>query len=427
MGSPSFKIPSVTVDWNQLVLPAFEKKQFVNGAMLYQIQSAKPGLCSFEIVFRNGRISEHKKLVSRMAANQLQEGTADITSDKVADIIDFHGANLSIHADLDFTVISMSCLQKHFEFLSHFITDLILNPAYREADLQKAKLFFNSQLQHQLIEPDYLSYREFTALVYGRDSVYGYNTTPELIGDLTTQDLHRYRTENYVSDLMDVFYCGDLSNEVQQLLENVILKFGRSNLNASYSYTSVHGTAATKHFSIEQSAQISLKMGLASLHRKHPDFFGLYLLNVILGDYFGSRLMKNLREDKGYTYDIHSTLDAQVYDGCFYVSAELNPEQIENAIFWIKEEINRLHTELIPDEELNLVKNYICGNIMRHMDGPFQTMSFLKILVTEYGSADAFDQMLQSILKADGERLRNLANLYLPIDQMILVTAGCPR
>jgi predicted Zn-dependent peptidase len=424
MGITALKIPEIQVDWGQLKLDEFGLKHFANGARLYQIQTTKPGLCSFEIVFKNGRISEHKKLVSRMSANQIQEGSQDLNSSQVADIIDFYGANLSIHADLDFTVISMSCLQKHFGYLTTFLTGLILNPAYRDEDLQKAKRFFNSQLQHQLVEPDYVSYREFTAIVYGRDSSYGYNTTPEIIEALITQDLFRYQSENYTAELMEVFYCGDLNDSVENHLEQLITPFGNRATAHPQAYSAKPGAPVVKHFSIEHCAQISLKLGMRCIPKRHPDFYGLYVLNTILGDYFGSRLMKNLREDKGYTYDIHSTLDAQVHDGCFYISAELNPDQINNAIFHIREELNKLRTELIGKEELELVKNYICGNIMRHMDGPFQTMAFLKVLVTEYGSTEAFSPLLQSILGIDPETLRNLAYKYFDPEKMILVTAG---
>ncbi|MFZ1256888.1 MAG: pitrilysin family protein [Saprospiraceae bacterium] len=424
MGKSGLKIPIVELDWTKLKLPAYEKKSFNNGAQLYQIQSNKPGLSSFEIVFRNGRCTEHKKLSSRMAANQLQEGTAILSSEQVADTVDYYGANLTIHSDLDFTVISMSCLQKHFEFLVGFITNLILNPAYRESDLAKAKLFLKSQLHHQLTEPDYVSYREFTSLIYGSSSIYGYNTNQHLIDDLQREDLLKYQQENYVADFMYVFYCGDIKPTIEGFLEQIILQFRNLNANKSIVFPNIYCPAEQKHFSIENCAQISLKMGLRWHQKIHPDFYGMYVLNTILGDYFGSRLMKNIREDKGYTYDIHAALDAQVYDGCFYISAELNPEQAEDAILLIKGEIKRIQTELIPDEELNLVKNYLCGNIMRMMDGPFQTMVFLKVLVTEYGSPESFHKLLEEILNVQPNNLKNLAEKYLRIEEMSQVTAG---
>ncbi len=155
-----------------------------------------------------------------------------------------------------------------------------------------------------------------------------------------------------------------------------------------------------------------------------PDFYGMYILNTVLGDYFGSRLMKNLREDKGFTYDIHSTLDAQVYDGCFYISAELNPDKKQEAILNIKQELLRLQDKKIPKSELELVRNYLCGNVMRLLDGPFQSMIFIKILITEYGSTLAINALMDSILNLDAVKLRDLAGRYLDPETMTQVTAG---
>ncbi len=424
MNTPELKIPAIKVDWAQLKLAPFDLRIHSNGVKVYQIQTSKPGLCSFEIIFRNGRISEHKKLVSRMAANQIQEGTAEISPKGVADLIDYYGANLTIHADLDFTVVSMSCLQKHFQTICRLIADLLLKPAYPEKYLEKAKQLFKSQLQHQLAEPDYVSYREFTALVYGSESIYGYNTSIERIDALTTDDLRRYQQENYVSDRMEVFYCGDVSSDTDKFLDEILAPFGTSPVIHNFTYSGIDPIAQKIHFPIEQSSQVSLKLGVRGIPKTHPDYFGYYLLNVVLGDYFGSRLMKNLREDKGYTYDIHSTLDSQVYDGCFYISAELNTTHIDRAIQLIKDEINRLRTDRIPVDELNLVRNYICGNIMRLMDGPFQTMLFIKILSSEYGGTEAFPHLLNAVLNTDSEQLRDIAIKYLEPEKLILVTAG---
>jgi predicted Zn-dependent peptidase len=424
MKKSDFKIPAVEMDWKQLALLPFESKTYANGARIYQIPTSKPGLCGLEMVFRNGRIREHKKLSCRMTAQQLQESNKEYDARQVADLLDFYGAGLSIHADADFTLVQLSCLQKHFKILIEFLSGLLLNPAFRESDLDKAKVFISSMLQHQLIEPDYLSYREFTAALYGKDSVYGYNTTPALIADLNTADLRQYHQENYVSDHLELFYCGEINKETEKILEELVLQFRPSDKIRPEIYRVDPGIPDRLHFPIEHAAQISLKLGLRSIPKKHPDFFGLYLLNTILGDYFGSRLMKNLREDKGYTYDIHSSLDSQVYDGCFYISAELNSDQINDAIDCIIKEVDKLRGSLIPDKELSLVKNYLCGNVMRQMDGSFQTIVFLRILVAEYGSPEVFQSFLQSILEADPVQLRQLAIDYLDPGLMIQCTAG---
>lgn len=424
MNAAFLTLPKVETDWKSLKLPEFQYTEWKTGFGLYQIQTNKKGLCSMEIVFRNGRCSEHKKLVARLTANQLQEGTATLKSEAVADIIDFYGAQLSIFADLDFTVIAMSCLQKHFEYLALFICDLICNPAFREEDLNRAKKFLKSQLQHQLTEPDYVSYREFTSAIYGQDSVYGYNTQTDLIDAVSPSDLFRYQQENYIADCMNVFYCGELNASIDILFQKIAAYFPLKNKTPKAIPEIYKTQIITKHIPIENCAQSSLKMGKRMFKKQDPDFFGMYLLNTVLGDYFGSRLMKNIREDKGYTYDIHSTLDAQVYDGCFYISAELNPEKMQDAIHNIQEELVGLQERKIPKAELELVRNYLCGNIMRLLDGPFQTMVFIKILVTEYGSTASMEALMDSILSIEAEQLRALAARYLDPKTMSLVTAG---
>lgn len=392
--------------------------------MLYGLESSKPGLCFFELVFRNGRWTEHKKLAARLAANLIMEGTEQFTSEEVADKIDFYGAHFSVHADLDFTTVSLSCLQKHFIELVSFISELVLNPAYRDTDLQKAKVFLKSQLQHQLSEPDYVSYREFTSLIYGTDTVYGYNTTLERIEAIQTVDLRRYQSENYCSDFLTAFYCGSNEGIYQNCIQEILEKFPKASKVIETKHVLPHPIPKKLHIPIHHSSQTSLKIGIRTFARQHPDFFGLYLLNTVLGDYFGSRLMKNIREDKGFTYDIHSNLDAQKHDGCFYISAELNPDQLDTSIALIKTELNELRQNLIPDSELEMVRNYLCGNMLRLMDGPFQTIVFLKILISEYGSADAFYLLKSEILTTNSEKLRELAGKYLDPDKMILVTAG---
>jgi len=318
----------------------------------------------------------------------------------------------------------MSCLQKHFEYLALFICDLICNPAFREEDLNRAKKFLKSQLQHQLTEPDYVSYREFTSAIYGQDSVYGYNTQTDLIDAVSPSDLFRYQQENYIADCMNVFYCGELNASIDILFQKIAAYFPLKNKTPKAIPEIYQTQIITKHIPIENCAQSSLKMGKRMFKKQDPDFFGMYLLNTVLGDYFGSRLMKNIREDKGYTYDIHSTLDAQVYDGCFYISAELNPEKMQDAIHNIQEELVGLQERKIPKAELELVRNYLCGNIMRLLDGPFQTMVFIKILVTEYGSTASMEALMDSILSIEAEQLRALAARYLDPKTMSLVTAG---
>lgn len=424
MKQPSLPIDLVKPDWNSLLLPTCEQLDFSNGARLYTLASHKEGLCFFELVLRNGRWTEPKPLSARMSANLMMEGSKNLSAGQVADFIDFYGAHFSVQSDLDFTIISLSCLQKHFSTMVDFMCGLVLHPAYRDVDLEKAKVFLNSQLMHQLAEPDYVSYREFTSLIYGPETVYGYNTTPEKIQALTRDDLIRYHQENYCADYLSAFYCGSLDPSALTTIRSCLEQFPKAPFAFEVHHHLPVPSPQHLHIPIHHSAQTSLKMGIRTFPRRHSDFFGLYLVNTILGDYFGSRLMKKIREDQGLTYDIHSNLDAQVHDGCFYISAELNPDQLQEAIDLIRDELVLIRTKLVPEDELEMVRNFLCGNMLRLMDGPFQSISFIKILISEYGSPLAFQQLKTATLETTAEQLRILAQRYLDPEKMILVTAG---
>ena len=134
--------------------------------------------------------------------------------------------------------------------------------------------------------------------------------------------------------------------------------------------------------------------------------------------------MKNIREDKGFTYDIHSTLDAQLFDGCFYISAELNPSELDVTLSEIKKEFLKIQTQSIGDEELIMVKRYLHGHLQRLLDGSFQSILFLKILVTEYNNSEAYRMIMNTIRDIDAKQIQSLATKYLQFDRMSLVTSG---
>jgi len=105
--------------------------------------------------------------------------------------------------------------------------------------------------------------------------------------------------------------------------------------------------------------------------RNHPDYVGMAILSTILGGYFGSRLMANIREDKGYTYGIGSGLVSMRHSGYLYIASDVGANVREQAVEEIYKEIDRLCNDLVSTEELNLVRNYMTGAFLRNIDGPF--------------------------------------------------------
>jgi len=173
-----------------------------------------------------------------------------------------------------------------------------------------------------------------------------------------------------------------------------------------------------------ESLQASIRIGNRLFNRQHPDSHGLSVLNTLLGGYFGSRLMANIREDKGYTYNISSVVDFMQFDGCFYISTEVGNEFAQLALQEIYREMELLQTELVDEEELLMVQNYLMGNFLAALDGPFNVSEVVKIIVSEELPLSFFREGVQNVRDITAEEIQRLAQIYLQRDNMWEVIVG---
>ncbi|MBK9629589.1 MAG: insulinase family protein [Saprospiraceae bacterium] len=416
---PKLSIPELNWD---LQFPVHKVDRLESGSKIYSLPSSNPQLCYFELVFENGRRAEIQPLTARMTAAQIQEGSKDLMQSEIVDFFDFHGCSYSLFADLDFTIFSVSCLQKHFEKLIDFSIHLLAYPSFPEDKLAQGKIFMKSQLSHQLTEPDYVSYREMTSHLYGPKSFYAYNSTSELIDGVTREQMVEYHQSNYTQEVLSVFYVGKTLDPDFWATKLSILPRQKKAKPAVSPMD--YGNAIINHFPIPHCSQTSLKIGCGLFAKSDADYDSLYVINSLLGDYFGSRLMRNIREEQGLTYDIHSTLDVQLHGGCFYIGAEINAEEKVKTVELIKLELRKLRSEPVPPEELQMVKNYLNGHLLRLIDGPFQSVILLKILMMEFKSISAFDRLVDKIKNIDSDEILTLADKYLHEDKMSVITAG---
>jgi predicted Zn-dependent peptidase len=165
-------------------------------------------------------------------------------------------------------------------------------------------------------------------------------------------------------------------------------------------------------------------MGRFLFPKSHPDYIDFQVLNTILGDYFGSRLMSNIREDKGYTYGIGSGVMDLNQTGYFVIVTEVGKEVLDLTLNEIKLEMERLQNELVAGDELDLVKNYMLGQLLKSADGPYAMLDMYNS-VDMYGLTLAFyDEAIQKIKHITPERIRELAKQYLNVEDFLIITAG---
>ena len=172
------------------------------------------------------------------------------------------------------------------------------------------------------------------------------------------------------------------------------------------------------------SMQSGIRVGRRLFSRKHPDFNGVFVLNTILGGYFGSRLMTNIREKKGFTYNIYSTADAMLHDGCLYIATEVNGDKSAATLRAIFSEMKKMREKPVSDDELEMVRNYLLGMLLNGLDGPMNISDVVRNLLVEGLPLSAFDELVQAVRNIRPADIQALAQKYLQPEDYWVVQVG---
>jgi zinc protease len=303
----------------QIDLPNPEKYILDNGIPVYEVNKGTQEIIKIEVVFHAGRPYELKKLAARATASLIKEGSTNHSSADISETIDFYGGTLSTPYNLDTSNIVLYSLNMHFEKLIPLAAEVIKTPVFPQDELEAYIKKSKQSLQVELQKNDVIAYRKITEFLFGAEHPYGYNSFPETYDFLTRDDLINHHQKNFTKDNCSIFVSGKSSPEIINLLNQHLgkeMQQGKSVLNY---FPKEVPTPAKVKIPHSDNVQTAIRIGRRLFNRKHEDYNGLYLVNTILGGYFGSRLMTNIREDKGYTYNIYSAIDTMHEDGCFYI------------------------------------------------------------------------------------------------------------
>lgn len=404
--------PRITNDFN-LRIGNVSSLKLANGLELYELNTGTQSIVKLELVFRTGRIHEKKPAISKAAIKLLSESGRKYNAEELAYFFDYHGAVFKSETGMEYSSVSLVCLTQHFEKLWPVWLETVLKPLYNADELEKYRSLASRKLKEQLSKNDVIAYRSFTENLFGAQHPYGYNTEPEDIEALQVQDLDNYYREN--CGLANAFFVvsGQYTEKIKQQIITSLLECDPGIASPTLEFPDVETTRGEHRIKIGNSSQTSIKTGQLWVDRRHPDYVALRFLNTVLGGYFGSRLMKNIREEKGYTYGIYSSFDAWKNGGYFYISTDVGNEYIDRTISEILKEIQILKTNEIPDIELKMVKNYLLGQSLNLLDGPFATAQLVKSLRAKDLDLGLFEDAVSQIKTLDAKRLRRLANEYL--------------
>jgi len=395
-----------------------------NGIPVYAMHAPEQEVVFVEWVFYAGNAYEENNMTAASVNYLLKNGTKNKTAFALNDFFEFYGAYLNRNCHNETASVKLHSLSRHLPQLLPVVTELLTESIFPEEELAIYKQNQKQSLEVNLKKCDFVANRLIDEYLFGFSHPYGKYASLADYDKLERNKLIHFYDNCYINGKCILFIAGNLPADIEALLNK---NFGSLLCNkqtpGTINYNSNPETEK-KHFIIndENGIQGAVRIARPFPNRHHPDFIKVQVLNNILGGYFGSRLMSNIREDKGYTYGIHSYLQNHIHESAWMISTEAGRDVCEATIKETYKEMKRLCEEPVAEKELHLVRNYMIGSILGDIDGPFQTLSRWKNYVLNNLSADYFNNSISSIKNIGALELQELANKYLQPDAFYQLT-----
>ncbi len=404
-----------------------ERNLMPNGIMLNVLRTGKEEVVRLDLMIRGGRYHQSQPLQSVFTNRMLREGSSRYTSTQIEEKLDYYGAWLELSSGMEYSYVTLYTLNKYYPVLLGLIEDILKEPVFPEKefattlDINKQQFLVNSS------RGDFISQKYFNLSVFGAGHPGGRTITSDDYDLLKRDSLREFYMRHYHSGNCSIYLSGKISDAIIRDTECV---FGKDKWGATDKRTefpSFHPvSSAEKRIFVERadSMQNSLRMGGIAIPRNHPDYLKMRVLMTLFGGYFGSRLMSNIREDKGYTYGISAGILFYPGTGILMISTEADAEYTENIIKEVYHEMKVLKDELISEKELSIVKNYMLGQMCRTYEGTFSLADAWTFIETNHLDDTYYQRSLDAVREITAAELQELAIKYFNEEELTEVIAG---
>ena len=396
-----------------------------NGIELNSINGGSQDIIKLDFIFSAGIWHEKKPLTASSTNKLIKEGTKSYTSYEIAEGIDNYGAFLEVENGFDSSSVSLYTLNKYLNHVLPFVKEVICQPKLNENEFNIHKNNSIERYKINLEKVSFVARKEFSSLIFGHDHPYENNPNINDYDSLTINDIREFHLNNYGLNNCKILISGKITNDVILTLNKF---FGTQKIdpNPIESLSKIDSKSIKNNIYIEKkdALQSAIRIGRLMPNKLHPDYFGLKVFNTILGGYFGSRLMSNIREDKGYTYGIGSGLISLKNSGYFFISTEVGANVTNDALTEVYKELELMLNEEVSNEELNLVRNYMLGQFLKSCDGAFN-MANLFEAANSYGLDYSFYQnYIDTIKTITPKTIKELGAKYFNKNELKEVVVG---
>ncbi len=396
-------------------LPPISHSSLDNGIPLYHLSAGVQEVVEIDFVFPAGLWQEPKPAVAAATGGLLKNGTGARSAHQIHESLEFYGANLRVSPGDDFTIVSLFALTKDLPRLLPIVLEVLTDAVFPEEEVALHKQNAIQRLLVNLRQCEFVANQRIDALLYGEAHPYGRFSKVEKIEALTREDLLGFYKARYALSGLQIFMAGRIGDGDVALVNTI---FGAIPLTPAGSdneplFASPGPSAgAQREINDPAGVQAAIRIGRLFPNRQHPDFPRMVVLNTLFGGYFGSRLMSNIREDKGYTYGIYSSLQPNLHGGSLVIHTEVGRDVLEPAVDEIYKEMEALRVKPADEDELLLVKNYLLGGLLGDLDGPFHILQRWRTLILNGLDGAHFDTNVRIYKSITARELQDLAGQY---------------
>lgn len=408
------KIESITI-------PEFSKRNLKNGVPVYFLNSGNQEVLKIEIILNSGVKYENVAGSSYLVSRLLTAGTTNKSASQIATELDYFGAFTETSSGFDHITISIYCLKKFLAPILALITDLLCNSIFPVEELQTTIRQKLNELSISDRKDSQVAAKKFRQNLFGLEHPYGQVLSAEDLNNISHDDVVDFYNSTFFNAPM-VTVCGKVDTEVLDQIGESFEKFPVKNVDPKEG--NIIQFNQKQIIDRPESVQSSIRIGCLTINKHHPDIHKLHITTSLLGGYFGSRLMKNIREDKGYTYGIGASI-AHLQDASFLViSTDVVKKYTQNTVQEIENEIRILQNEPVDINELETLKNYLSGKFLSGLDTAFNIAGKFKAVKLHGLGYGYYNDFLKTLQEISPEEIQQTAKEYFNLDQMNSVIVG---
>ena len=394
-----------------------------NGIDVIGLNDSNLTLIRLDMRLKAGCYYQQKRAAAHATIKLITEGTKSMSSEQIAEELDYAGAYFEVVPDRDFSTFTIYFPKKAAEKVMPVVAKLFIEATFPEDKIEILKNNMRKNLAINMEKTSYLAHSHFISHIFGSRHPYGTSLQFNDIESLTQKDIVDFYQTNFHAGNIRLFIAGNIDADFLTLVNKTLGQIPHSQTNSQNAIT-LNASEGKFFIEKENAVQSSICIGKRLFTFHHKDWIPMYILNTVLGGYFGSRLMTNIREEKGLTYGIYSRMQSFQLEGLFMIRADVNKELVQQAVNEIYKEMEKLRKKPISSDELELVKSYLYGSLLRNFDGVFSQID-RTIQTNDYGfSSDFWTQYLETVRNISPHILQEFAYNHLNPNNMTEIVSG---